>query len=142
MRTIDSFADEHDFLSNFHPCEVLFDGVLWRSVEHAYQAAKTNRAKERTAIFGAVSPAKAKRLGKKVSLRPDWDSVKVGIMEQLVRDKFARNPDLALRLLNTGDARLVEGNTWGDKFWGTVDGHGKNKLGEILMLVRSELRAK
>lgn len=138
--TIDSFAGEHDFLSNFHPCEVMFDGVLWRSVEHAYQAAKTDSPKERTEIFGAVSPGKAKRLGKKVKIRKGWDDARISVMRDLVRDKFLRNPDLRQRLIDTGSATLVEGNSWGDKFWGVCDGKGRNELGRILMDVRSELK--
>jgi len=96
--TIESFAGDYEFLSNFYLCPVMFDGVLWKSVEHAYQAAKTHSSKERTTIFGTASPGRAKRLGMKVTLRPDWESVKVDTMEQLLRDKFERNADLRQKL--------------------------------------------
>ena len=81
-------------------------------------------------------------MGRRVKLRPDWEQVKVGLMEEIVRAKFTQNEDLKQRLLATGDKRLAEGNTWGDTFWG-VDlrsGRGENHLGRILMRVRDELK--
>ena len=79
--------------------------------------------------------------GRLVPLRPDWEAVKVGIMEEIVRAKFIQHPELAARLLATGDKVLVEGNHWGDTFWGvdTRTGQGHNHLGRILMKVREEL---
>jgi len=76
-----------------------------------------------------------------VKLRPDWDDVRIGVMEEVVRAKFNQNPHLAARLMATGQMPLVEGNDWGDTFWG-VDvktGKGENNLGKILMKIRSEL---
>jgi hypothetical protein len=115
MTTIDSFSGEFEFLSNFYPCQVMFDGVVWKSVEHAYQAAKTDSCKERTAIYGATSPARAKRLGAKVRLRKGWDQLRLGVMKELVRDKFVRSAELRQKLIYTQHAQLVEGNTWGDR---------------------------
>jgi ribA/ribD-fused uncharacterized protein len=134
-----AFVDDFDFLSNFHPSPVRWEGVLYPTVEHAFQAAKTDDPEERATILAAGSPGKAKRLGKRVRLRKDWESVKVGIMETLVRAKFVSHPELRAALLATGEGRLVEGNTWGDAFWGVCRGAGKNHLGRILMRVRGEL---
>ena len=86
-----------------------------------------------------LSPSEAKRLGRRVSLRRDWEDVKVSIMEEVVRAKFTQNAELADKLLATGDAHLEEGNTWGDRVWGTVNGIGANQLGIILMKIRDEI---
>jgi ribA/ribD-fused uncharacterized protein len=139
LEEILSFTDAFAFLSNFHFATVRLDGVAYSTVEHAFQAAKTDDPEERRAIRECSSPAQAKRMGKRVKLRSDWESVKIGIMESLVRQKFTAHPELRAALLATGERRLVEGNTWGDVFWGAVRGRGKNHLGRILMRVREEL---
>lgn len=111
-----SFTEEFAFLSNFHFATVRLDGVAYPTVEHAFQAAKTDDPDERRAVRESSSPAQAKRLGKRVKLRGDWETVKIGIMESLVRQKFTAHPDLRAALVATGERRLVEGNTWGDAF--------------------------
>lgn len=136
---IDSFRGKHFFLSNFYHCYVMLDGEFYPSVEHAYQAAKTLDPKEREKIKNAGNPGVAKRLGKTVSHRSDWKKVKVDIMLDLVRQKFNRSRDLTEKLLETGDHELIEGNAWGDQFWGVYRGKGENHLGKILMQVRREL---
>ena len=141
---ITDFTGEYAFLSNFEPCDVQFDGRTWPTVEHAYQAAKTADRKEKAAIAKARSPGAAKRLGRTVKLRGGWTHVRHGIMLDLLRRKFCQ-PGFRERLLATGEARLIEGNTWRDEFWGCVwtDGgwKGRNELGRLLMQVRAELRA-
>jgi ribA/ribD-fused uncharacterized protein len=139
MTTIDRFTGDHDFLSNFHPSPIEVDGILYPTVEHAFQAATTAIPEEKQALAETTTPGSAKRLGRKVQLRSDWEQVKVGIMEELVRLKFTTHPDLGEQLLATGDAELVEGNNWNDRFWGVCRGKGQNQLGKILMKVRSEL---
>lgn len=136
--TITQFRGAYSFLSNFYPAPVRFEGDLYPSVEHAFQAAKTTDRKQR-ARFRKGSPAEAKQNGRQLQLRPDWEHVKLGVMETLVRAKF-QHPDLREKLLNTGTAALTEGNQWNDTFWGVCHGHGKNHLGKILMQVRRELR--
>jgi hypothetical protein len=136
---IDQFDGGYAFLSNFWPGPVVLDRVTYPTVEHAFQAAKTRNRHERESIAALPTPGAAKRAGRKVTLREDWERVKVGIMEELVRQKFA-DPELAGRLLATGDEELVEGNTWNDRFWGVCRGQGLNELGKILMRVRAELR--
>jgi len=138
---IDSFSGTYRFLSNFWPAEVEFEDLRYPTAEHAYQAAKTTDVELRLRIAGTPTPAEAKRVGNGLPRRQDWEQVKLRVMEECVRDKFTRHPDLGRHLLATGDAELVEGNTWGDRFWGVCDGEGQNHLGRILMKIRAELRA-
>jgi len=138
---IDSFSGDDAFLSNFFPSPIEWREKTWTTVEHAYQAAKALREEDAEKIRLAETPGRAKRLGRKVSLKPTWDSAKIAIMTRLVREKFVQNPGLRDRLLLTIGEELVEGNTWGDTFWGSCRGEGRNELGKILMLVREELSA-
>jgi ribA/ribD-fused uncharacterized protein len=143
------FRGKYRFLSNFYPCEVEYEGLVYPSVENAYQAAKT--APFRRKQFTNISPKKAKQLGKKVPmLYRDWNVRRLKVMEELIRKKFTQNEELKQKLLETGDAILVEGNTWNDEFWGVnlkkpdpnseFGYKGQNWLGKILMKVRDELR--
>ena len=138
MDKIDSFRDDYFFLSNFYEAPVTYDGITYRSNEAAFQAQKTLDRAAR-ARFAEMDPATAKKAGRRVSLRPDWEDVKVGVMREIVRAKFTQNDDLKAALRATGDAPLEEGNTWGDRTWGTVNGKGRNLLGQILMDIRQEL---
>ena len=138
---INSFRGEHRFLSNFHPIEIEYEGEWYPSVEHAYQAAKTIEKSVRM-FFLAGSSGDAKKLGRSINLRPDWDQVKVPIMRELLKKKFTKGTVLADKLLSTGDEELIEGNWWGDCFWGVCKGKGENWLGKLLMEVRSELKGK
>lgn len=135
---IKEFQGEYRFLSNFWPCTVIHDGFGYQNAESAYQAAKTNDLEERIQFFNC-EPGKAKRLGRKVRIRKDWESVKDQIMYEIVYDKFTRNYNLAQQLRDTGDQELVEGNAWRDTYWGICSGIGQNKLGKILMLVRDKI---
>jgi ribA/ribD-fused uncharacterized protein len=139
-RVIDSFTDKagYGFLSNFYKSTIYIDGVPWPSVEHAYQGHKTTDPVSREMIRKAKTPGEAKKLGQCVTLRPDWEDVKIDLMRTFLRKKF-ENPFLAPLLLKTGDAELVEGNTWNDTFWGVCRGKGQNWLGKLLMEVRAEL---
>ena len=139
MPPITSFDGPHRFLSNFHPCGVTLGGERYPSVEHAYQAAKTLNDIGRETIRCCKSAGAAKRLGRCVSLRPGWDKIKLAVMMDLLRQKFS-DPELKRLLLATGDAELIEGNTWGDTYWGVCDGKGENWLGRLLMQAREELQ--
>lgn len=131
-RIIDKFEGDFAFLSNFDK----HDG--W-TVEHYYQAAKTDDPEWVAKILLAPTPAKAKKLGRQAPLRKTWENEKVVVMLSLLRLKF-RKTALAKKLLATGNAELIEGNWWGDTFWGVCKGQGKNMLGKLLMQVRAELR--
>ena len=142
---IAGFFGRHRFLSNFWYAGVSLYDELYPSVEHAYQAAKAINEADRARIRCAATPAEAKRLGQRVTIRPDWERTKVVFMLILVRRKF-RDADLARQLLATGGAPIFEDTTrWKDTVWGVVrDGHscqGGNRLGRILESVRAELQS-
>lgn len=137
--TIRFFKGEHRWLSNFWPCSVQLDGEEYPSVEHAYQAAKTLDPHERLRIRHAPKPGLAKKLGRKLNVRDDWEQVKLQTMEYLLRQKFRKGTDLASKLQSTANQELVENNNWGDKFWGVCQDEGENHLGELLMQIRKEL---
>jgi len=149
-KVILKFRGEFAFLSNFYPCEVEYEGLVYPSVENAYQASKT--APHRRREFLNISPKEARKKGRKVPLLQGWGAKKVEIMKELVWKKFSENEDLKEKLLATGNAILIEGTTWGDEFWGVNlkkkddsspwGYRGKNVLGQILMEVRENLRRK
>lgn len=136
-KTIDKFDGEYSFLSNFYPCHLTYNGLSFLNSEAAYQGQK---CLSRTFEFCKLNPSEAKRLGRRVAIRDDWEKVKGDIMYEICKAKFTQNPELANRLVDTGDAMLIEGNTWGDKVWGVCDGGGQNLLGKILMQIRGEFR--
>lgn len=168
-QTINRFINDYDFLSNFYEIPVFFEGLRYRNSEAAFQAAKCLaldsdievyldhhhlkidqvdedlRAKIKDILtlqlrmpFTRMSASEAKKAGRTCSLRKDWEEHKEEIMLKIVRNKFTE-PALACKLLNTGNARLIEGNTWGDTTWGMVNGKGQNLLGKILEKVRLEI---
>jgi len=130
-----AFSGPLAFLSNFHPCKIEYLGLSFSSSEAAYQASK---CPERAGEFISLSPGKAKRLGRTVKIRSDWEEVKIAVMEEILRLKFS-DPDLAKLLTETGDEELVEANWWGDRFWGQCNGVGENHLGKLLMKIRADL---
>jgi len=121
--------------------ESTFASPVYPTVEHAYQASKCLYLGDAHTIIRARTPGEAKRLGRRVKMVANWDNIKDHYMLGFVRAKFVQNPDLAAKLIATGDEELVEGNTWGDTYWGVCRGVGQNKLGKILMQVRQELAA-
>lgn len=137
---INSFQGENRFLSNFWNSPIQYDGLTYQNAEAAFQAAKCINPAEKTQFTSMIKAGDAKYAGKRVKLRPDWENVKIGIMTDILRIKFAPGSDLADKLLKTGDAELIEGNTWKDDFWGVYNGRGRNELGKILMKIRAELR--
>ena len=136
-----AFQGKYRWLSNFWPVQIWSAkmGLMFPSAEHAYQACKTDQVSMQVTISMLSTPGAAKRAGKHVRIRPDWDQIKVPTMHLILREKFS-DRDLRYMLMETGDAELVEGNTWGDTFWGVYDGHGQNMLGKLLMEVREEIR--
>ncbi len=139
MNKINSFRDEYYFLSNFYECSVTYNGLTYKNNEAAFQAQKCINLKDREK-FCDLRASESKKLGRRVVLRKDWEDIKIKVMTDIVKAKFEQNEDLQKKLLATEDAYLEEGNTWGDRIWGTVNGVGANNLGEILMNVRKELQ--
>jgi ribA/ribD-fused uncharacterized protein len=137
---IDRFAGEYRFLSNFFRSPVTDErGVKHPTVEHAYQATKATTDQDRNRIAAAKHPSKAKRIGGTLAVDAAWPARKDEVMRRLLVQKFAPGSDLAVKLLATGTAELIEGNVWGDTYWGAVDGVGENRLGRMLMDIRREL---
>lgn len=140
MQDIHGFFGDHRWLSNFWPARVTMDWEEYPTVEHAYQAAKTFDRNVRLAIQNAQTAGQAKRLSPTGKLlRPDWEHVRVQIMDDLLRQKFS-NPELAQKLVSTGECTIEETNAWGDIFWGVCNGKGENTLGKLLMEIRSDLK--
>jgi ribA/ribD-fused uncharacterized protein len=138
--TITTFFGPHRFLSNFYYTDlpIVCDmGISYPSVEHAYQAHKTLDINERKQIALLPSASASKKYSHTMTVREDWKSVRMGIMENLLRQKFSQ-PSFKRRLLETGNQELIEGNTWHDTFWGVCNGVGSNNLGKLLMMIREE----
>lgn len=136
---INEFRGKYYFLSNFYLAPVEWEGIHYSNNEAAFQSAKVI-SKESRKQFVHLDPSKAKQKGRRVQLRHDWERIKEQVMYEVCYAKFSQNEDLKKKLLETGDKYLEEGNTWGDKEWGTSNGVGKNKLGKILMRIRDELK--
>ena len=145
-RPIISFSGESAFLSNFASSPLVVNGFTWPTVEHIYQAFKASEAVERELIRLAPSAGQAKKLGQTIQLPANWETQKVVVMARMIQAKFANETQFASKLLATGDAHLIEGNTWHDNFWGDCICYkcsktiGENMLGEILMIHREELK--
>lgn len=135
---INKFRGANRFLSNFYETSVEWEGLTYPSSEAAFQATKTLDQEDRKR-FQTMAPTIAKREGYKVKLRENWEDIKIDVMYQIVLAKFSQNEFLKQKLIATGREWLKEGNTWGDRTWGTVDGIGNNYLGKVLMAVRSVL---
>lgn len=137
------FKGKFAFLSNFILVPIEFEGALYRSVEHAYIAAKTTDETLRAHVRTLKKPSDAKKWGKTIPLREDWDSVKDNFMENFLRQKFSvKNTELLTKLILVED-EIVEENYWHDVYWGkctckTHLGSGQNRLGQILTQIRAE----
>lgn len=136
---IDDFRFEFRFLSNFEVADILYEDLLYPSTEHAYQAAKSLDPLFRKEFAKLPFPRDAKRMGRKIEIRDDWEQIKDQVMFDVCWYKFSEHERLKQMLLATEDAILVEGNTWGDTYWGVCNGAGQNKLGKTLMRIRTIL---
>ena len=144
---IDCFDGEYAFLSNFYPSPIapFNDGIVYPTVEHAFQAYKTTDINKRKEIAAQPTPGKAKHLGRHVELRDDWQEIRINVMYTALKEKF-KDLELQTKLLSTGDAELIEGNTWSDNFWGDChcpkcrDIKGENNLGKLLMKIREDYK--
>jgi ribA/ribD-fused uncharacterized protein len=138
---IERFNGDFEFLSNMYPCDIEYEGVSFNSVEQAYQYHKTTSPKEKMNILRCNQPKKTKVLAKKFKyVREDWLKFRLGLMYRLLKLKF-EIPELREALLLTNGYELVEGNWWGDHYWGVCDGVGENNLGKLLMKIRDEVNS-
>ena len=146
-----SFVGRYRFLSNFYQHPLLYNYDFYPTAEHAYQASKTLYEKDKQEIRNAPTPGKAKRLGRKVILRLNWEEVKVSIMRDILQKKFVKIiMDFLMHdlLIATGTEELVEGNNWHDNYWGNcycnncIHIEGQNMLGKLLQEIRSTLSGK
>lgn len=135
---ITKFRGDYYFLSNMYPEVLYINGEMYPSAEHAFQASKSLDKDVRLGMSVCRSAKEAKQAGRLINLRLDWEDVKVDVMYNILRAKFA-DPELAQKLRDTGDEELIEENNWGDTFWGVCKGKGKNMLGNLLMKVRKEI---
>ena len=147
---INSFKGKYFFLSNYYPSPVsekFKDGTIitYPTVEHAFQATKTKDISLRKQIANCATPKDAKHMGRHISLRKDWNDIKIQVMITYLRIKFS-NPELKQKLINTGNDYLEEGNNWHDNLYGNCycekckDINGQNHLGRMLMQVREEAK--
>lgn len=145
MNEIDQFTNQYDYLSNFYYCSIKHNNAIYPSSEHLFQALKTNDVNEQEIIRKTNTPAQAKKAGRKVKLREDWENVKKSVMKYVIELKFDQNSSLRYQLLTTYPAILIEGNYWHDNYWGDCycnkckSIEGKNHLGHILMKYRDDL---
>jgi len=142
---IGPFKGDYRWLSNFWESTITIAGQEYPTVEHFYQASKTNDAGEAKRILALETPGQAKREGAYLTLREDWEEVKTSVMILATYSKYTQNPDLAKMLLKTGETKIIEVNYWCDNFWGDcrcekcIDTEGLNTLGRIIMKVRKDL---
>lgn len=137
-RQITLFRGEYAFLSNMYNCKLSYLNENFLNSESAYQCNKTLDAYERTNFY-TTSGKEAKAIGKKIHIRPDFNSLKIDIMYEVSKAKYNQNKDLGKKLISTYPAELIGGNWWGDTYWGVCNGVGLNILGKLLMIVRDEL---
>jgi ribA/ribD-fused uncharacterized protein len=141
---IRKFEGKYAFLSNFYPSPIQVGLNIYPTVEHAFQAYKTLEPRQRVQIRDVKTPGVAKKLGRQVALRRDWEDIKFNVMRSLLWCKFLQHPELACKLIDTGTYVIVEGNTWHDNTWGSCTcakcgNNGRNHLGEMLMGIRQAL---
>jgi ribA/ribD-fused uncharacterized protein len=141
MTQITSFSGEYRFLSNFWLCKFLYQGYEWPSAEHCYQAMKRIDHDYWIKILDpSVTPGKAKRMGAAIDMDVLFKPNRLNYMRGIVTAKFDQNPDLMELLKSTAPAEIIEGNTWGDTFWGQCPiGTGRNELGKLLMSIRDDI---
>lgn len=136
---IKRFSGEYAWASNFAKCNIVYEGVTYPSVEHAYVAAKTLDADQRLTVL-SMTAGQAKKAGYDFVQRVDWNDIKISVMTELLIKKFSQK-EFERLLIATGDQMIVEGNWWGDLYWGMdlESTKGDNNLGKLLMQIRGDL---
>lgn len=138
-KNIKGFFGKYRWLSNFHECEIVYEGLMYPSSENAYQAAKViTEDRHKLQTCSAAESKKVWKTCKKIDASPEaWEARKYRVMSEILFDKFNRHADLVQKLMDTGARYLEETNHWGDMFWGVdIHGGGKNNLGKLLMEIR------
>ena len=139
--TISSFTGDYRWLSNFSSHSFYGPSNVWfKTNEHFYQSMKTVDVEEKERIINCDTPNCAKKLGQLCTIRSDWNNIKLDIMRIGLRNKFNQNPIIKQYLIDTGDEELIEGNYWGDRYWGVCNGEGQNWLGKLLMELRTNFK--
>lgn len=137
-----AFVGDLAFLSNMYPCRMHLSvngtAYTFTSAEAAFQAGKCVRDSDVALLAASKSGYDAKKLGRRVKMRPRWDDERVAWMKKVIRAKFNSSPLLMQKLVETAPMELVEENDWHDTFWGVSGGVGENRLGKILMEVRGQ----
>lgn len=138
---IKEFKNQYFFLSNFYEYPIYYNKLVFCNAEAAFQAQKVINKKDQYKFIN-LNASQARKLGKTVQLRKDWEEIKDNVMYEIVKRKFTINKELQQKLLETKEEELVEGNWWHDIYWGvdSKTGIGQNKLGKILMKVREEVK--
>lgn len=143
LNTIYGFFGPFRFLSNFHVVSIPYDGLVYPSTEAAYMSGKTDNPLTKKALANTKSPSEAKRIGRALELREDWDDIRIQVMEEVNTVKYTQDTpeskQLRQMLLVTKPCILVEANWWNDTFWGECKGVGENNLGKVLMRIRDTL---
>jgi len=139
---ITEFKGKYRFLSNFYDASFPHNGLVYPTNEHFYQAHKAQSLEDFRQILNAPTPGVAKRLGGKIVLVDNWDIMKEAVMFTGLQAKFAASYELQQYLMGTHPVELIEGNWWGDKYWGLClkTNEGQNRLGQLLMIIRAQLR--
>ncbi len=154
MKMLHGFsANKYEFLSNFYACEVFYKndlnptGYVYKTAEHAFQAAKATTLEDMMYVAEAHTPGEAKRRGRSIKIRPDWEVIKDDVMYTILKSKFTDDQEMWERMIATVPEYdgFCEDNWWHDNYWGDCqcerckDIFGQNKLGKLLMQVREEI---
>lgn len=143
LNTIYGFFGPFRFLSNFHVVQIPYKGLVYPSTEAAYMSGKTDNLLTKTALANSKTPSDAKRIGRALELREDWNDIRIQVMEEVNLIKYTQDTleskQLREMLLVTNPCTLVEANWWNDTFWGECNGVGENNLGKTLMRIRDTL---
>lgn len=133
------FQGENRWLSNMYRLTIplVYQNIEYWSVENFYVAMKTTDIEIRKHI-ATLDPISAKKFGRSLKIRSDWEQIKLNVMRDGLDFKFSQEPFMS-KLIATGDQLIVEGNWWGDTFWGVCRGVGDNNLGKLIMEIRSDL---
>jgi ribA/ribD-fused uncharacterized protein len=132
------FRGDFKFLSNFHNSVIVLNGKEYPTAEHAFQSCRAAKAEDAEKIRLATNPVEAKKLGKEVRQRSNWNQINLDVMRKVVEAKFTQHLDLAKKL-KAVQGEIIEENYWRDTFWGTFEGKGENNLGKILTQIRQTL---